>query len=232
MSAAIGAAAALVAMHLGESDTGDPGDPQIERRIEGEKAAVTGASVSGLKRRTFVASQLREHHSELGEDDPTAGEQGETDSPAGPSDEKDPLAFDEAALEKEHWANIVRNFEEDPREPRWASEAESAIEGGLANILQDSNGRVVEAECRSSMCSVRVDWPTRQLAVQAIPDLLHRSAFALNCARQLHDSQMETATLIFRCDEGLSVSDLVPEAVPLRSVDDEVNPQNHQGAEE
>ena len=96
------------------------------------------------------------------------------------------LSTPPADLDKQHQAERERLIDEHDREPRnrkWASEAEAKLTENLA-VIGKGKFEAVRVDCRSSTCMATVEWPSYREARAGHMDLLHMTT-AVNCIREI-----------------------------------------------
>lgn len=129
--------------------------------------------------------------------------------PLGPAAPYDPVTAREVSRafhQRMHDARVDRHDREGV-DPRWAASAKAAFSEGLAQAAQHGGGFEVEnVDCRTTMCTARVRWPSYEAAERGYPRFLHQR-MGLNCEREilLPDDDGShgpvEATGVFDCEE-------------------------------
>lgn len=85
----------------------------------------------------------------------------------------------------ERHRGLLQDHRASVRDPSWAREAASSLEDDLEQLaeLSASSFTVVDVDCRSASCVVRLEWSNFDVAVAEWAAVLHHK-FELNCERE------------------------------------------------
>ena len=106
---------------------------------------------------------------------------------------------EEEQAERREWAQHLETFSAEPRDSRWAGEAEVAVHDGLESLLSRVGGRVTDVECRSRRCRAQLRWPEEGDVERLSMFALHKSHQAMNCARHMRVEDDTDTILLFEC---------------------------------
>jgi hypothetical protein len=97
----------------------------------------------------------------------------------------------------ERFAAALRAHAEQPRDPRWARRATSALSSELAEADAAAGYRVVD--CRTSSCVATLEYPDFDTARDSYANALHRK-YEVNCTRTVVLGEPQSAGAPFRVD--------------------------------
>ena len=106
---------------------------------------------------------------------------------------------DEELVERQEWADHLEGFGAEPRDARWAEDAEVAVHDGLERLASRFDGHVASVECRSRRCRAQLQWPDGANVEGLSMFALHKSHEAMNCARHMRVEDDNATTLLFEC---------------------------------
>lgn len=133
---------------------------------------------------------------------------GEPDPMAAPDSEK-PVSPEEAKrMAIAAWEQTQANFLREPVDPAWALNTSEMFRADVGALAHGQGFSVIQSECRTTHCTVMVEWPSFEDAVDGFKTLLHHN-YQANCAREtlLPDPDPATAgspyqaSIIFDCSE-------------------------------
>jgi hypothetical protein len=113
-------------------------------------------------------------------------------------------AEENAAYHLDAHRAAIAEHQRQPRDPRWASAAESAFRRDLT-ALQDLGADDVTVDCRMTTCTAELQWPSFHDAQEKYTNVLH-AEMSMNCGREILLPQPEDATqpyratAVFRCE--------------------------------
>jgi hypothetical protein len=178
-----------------------------ERRSDDREARGDSMRTAALERRI---AQLESALAERETRDAAASRT--PDTPLAP--EKAPSAQE---VQEMHDSLITRHAAS-PVNPHWARMASAAFASDFARPIEGTHFKVDAVDCRSTTCTVNLEWPSRALAVNEWRAILYQPTRA-NCGKQIviperpaHESGPMRATMFIDCSTWVeSGSVLAPE---------------------
>jgi hypothetical protein len=118
-------------------------------------------------------------------------------------------------VEEMHNALIARHGAS-PVNRQWAEMASTAFTADLARPIEGTHFKVNGVECRSTTCTVNLEWPSREQAVNEWQAVLVRPTRA-NCGKQIviperppHESGPMRATMFIDCSTWVEAGSALP----------------------
>ena len=86
--------------------------------------------------------------------------------------------------EESRFAKRLEEHRLESIDPIWARETKASLEGDVSTqyITQLKNMRLLEVDCRSRSCLMKLEWPSYKTAMGSIKGVL-REPFSTNCGR-------------------------------------------------
>jgi len=88
-------------------------------------------------------------------------------------------------------SNFRARFQSEPVDSQWSQAAATAIEADVITMGHDGERfEAISVDCRSQLCAIEVEWPSRQEAINTASDLITHS-YAYNCSRHYFLSETD-----------------------------------------
>jgi hypothetical protein len=71
------------------------------------------------------------------------------------------------------WTDALANHEAEAADPVWSAPTGQAFEADLRGLGTETGFRFLTAQCRTTTCSARLEWPDYQSALQGSQQLVH-----------------------------------------------------------
>jgi len=110
-------------------------------------------------------------------------------APSEPAREPDPLPERPTAEEESRQTVATRDaqqqaFDAEGYDPAWSNEARSAFNQDLTTLAQDKNYRVLNVDCKTTLCKATVEWPSYGEVRNTVSDLLYAD-YHNNCTKMV-----------------------------------------------
>ncbi|MBC7975848.1 MAG: hypothetical protein H7138_12800, partial [Myxococcales bacterium] len=84
------------------------------------------------------------------------------------------------AVALERWTDALAKHEAERSDPAWSGPTSLAFETDLRGLGTERGFRLLTAQCRTSTCSARLEWPDYQSALQGAQPLVQH-VYRTNC---------------------------------------------------
>jgi hypothetical protein len=107
---------------------------------------------------------------------------------------------------KEHLAKRLADQAAEPAEPAWAAKTSTLLRTDIHDIATQSRFRLLNVDCRTTLCLARVEWESRGAASDEYRRLVHHP-YRANCGKSvLVDENVNPngsvgGSVLFECEE-------------------------------
>ena len=111
---------------------------------------------------------------------------------------------------KEHYEQrhvaLLKRYSDEGTDSRWSVPAQKAIAANLTTVGANAGFQVGRVECRTTMCTASVEWPSYVTVRKTYAQILH-APLSVACAREVyvpepdHPDAPYSTTVVLSCEE-------------------------------
>jgi hypothetical protein len=100
-------------------------------------------------------------------------------------------------IELARWSEHLRSHEAETVDPAWASTTTPLFESDASQLAEQQEFELISVRCKSSTCSVTVEWSSYESALEQYNSLLHYN-YRMNCMREILLPEPSDRALAYR----------------------------------